>query len=324
MFAVRGVVISLAVFSVVYCAMSAAVLLMWRKLWFMQRWLRQLWFSEDRGSAARFADRLFVLRIFPIVCAIFITAALAVPSFLIFEPRSIHEQLGAVPIALAVVGLTFFLFGLGRSIAALGRASQMIHSWTREAQRLEFEGSVLVVPESLDTPAMTTAGIVRSKILLSRTVASLLTANELRAALRHEFAHVRRWDNFRKLSLRCAPFPGMRELEAAWLEASEMAADDSAVANAGEALDLASALIKLSRVIPLSPPPELTAALIANPASLIEARVKRLVEWKEYSAESGRAAIVPGLSAGAVVFSLFLFYGPLLAHVHAATEWLVR
>jgi beta-lactamase regulating signal transducer with metallopeptidase domain len=314
MFAVRGIVISLAVFAVVYCAMSAGVLLTWRKLWV----------SGGRQSASERAEGLFFLRIVPFICAIFVAVGLAAPSFLIFEPRSIHEQLGAMTIALAIAGLAFVLFGLGRAIAALGRASRMIHSWTRNAQKFESESSVFMLHGTEGGPAMTAAGILRQKILLSRGAASLLTAGELRAALKHEYAHLRRRDNFRKLCVQFAPFPGTRHLEAAWLEAAEMAADDSAVENAGEALDLASALIKLSRVVSLTPPPELTAALIHSPASLTEARVKRLVAWKEHSSDSGRSAIVPGLSAGAVALSLFVSYGHLLVHVHAATEWLVR
>lgn len=313
MFAVRGIVISLAVFVVAYCALSTAVLLTWRKGWF----------REDRFSAAGRADGLFILRIFPFVSAIFVTAALAVPSFLIFEPRSIREQLGAIPIGLAISGLAFIMFGLGRSIAAVTRTSRIIHSWTHNAQRLESETSVLILQDAEDAPAMTAAGIFHPKVLLSRAAASMLTANELRAALRHEFAHLRRRDNFRKLLLQYAPFPGVRDLEAAWLEAAEMAADDRAVENPGEALDLASALIKLSRVIPLNPPPELTAALIHSPASLVEARVRRLVAWKERP-PSRRSALRCGMSAGVVALSLFFFYGNLLVHVHAATEWLLR
>lgn len=314
MFVVRGVVISLAVFAVVYCALSVAVVLTWRKLSL----------TEGRVSAAGRADGFFALRMLPLVSAIFVTAGMTVPSFLIFEPRSIHEQLGAIPIGLAVVGLAFMLFGLGRSIAALGRVSRIVRSWMRNAQRFESETPVFVLQGSQDRPAMTAAGIFRPKVLLSGAAAAILTANELRAALRHEFAHLRRRDNFRKLCVQCAPFPGMRELETGWLEAAEMAADDRAVASTGEALDLASALIKLSRVVPLSPPPELTAALIHSPASLTEARVKRLLAWKERSPQSGQSHIRYGLSAGAVVLSLFFFYGQLLIDVHAATEWLVR
>jgi Zn-dependent protease with chaperone function len=67
----------------------------------------------------------------------------------------------------------------------------------------------------------------------------------LQTALNHEVAHVSRRDNLKKLLLRFVAFPGMSGLETAWLEATEMAADDAAVSTAGDALDLAAALIKL-------------------------------------------------------------------------------
>ena len=76
---------------------------------------------------------------------------------------------------------------------------------------------------------------------------------------------MRRRDNLKKLLLRFVAFPGMAGLEAAWLEATEMAADDAAVSNAGEALDLAAALIKLSRLGPVEAPVDLTAALVHSP-----------------------------------------------------------
>jgi len=65
-------------------------------------------------------------------------------------------------------------------------------------------------------------------------------------------AHAHRRDNLKKLLFRFCAFPGMSRLEAAWCEAEEMAADDAAVASVGDALDLASALIKLSRLAPVA------------------------------------------------------------------------
>jgi hypothetical protein len=116
----------------------------------------------------------------------------------------------------------------------------------------------------------------------------------------------------------------MTELETAWLESAELAADDCAVENASDALDLAAALIKLSRAIPLGPPAELTAALVHSPASLVDARVKRLVAWSEESPASRRCAIWCAMSGVAVAVALLASYGHLLIHVHAATEWLMR
>ena len=58
---------------------------------------------------------------------------------------------------------------------------------------------------------------------------------------------MRSWDNLKKVLISATPFPGMGSIESAWREAAELAADDAAVTNRQEALDLAAALIKLSR-----------------------------------------------------------------------------
>jgi len=156
-------------------------------------------------------------------------------------------------------------------------------------------------------------------------------AGELQAALNHEVAHVRRRDNLKKLMLRCVAFPGMTGLEAAWLEATEMAADDAAVSNAGEALDLASALVKLSRLQPVEwatvdPTIGLTAALVHGSAAVVSARVERLIAWSsDCLAPPKTFSPWYGLGAAAATVAVFLVtYGHLLVQVHMATEWLVR
>jgi Zn-dependent protease with chaperone function len=314
MFTSRGIIIALAVFAVVDCATSLALILTWRRLRV----------GTPQLSAAGRADALFVLRMLPLISAFFVTAALTVPSFLMFEPRSIHERVGIIPIGLALLGIALVLFGAVRGGAALFRASQIVAAWTQGQRVIEADNRGTVLQVCDDAPAMTAAGILRPRILLSPSTTALLSPNELQAALKHELAHVRRRDNLRKLLLECLPFPGMAELETAWLEAAEMAADNCAARNASEALDLAAALIKLSRALPLGPPAELTAALVHSPASLVDARVKRLVAWSEESPASRRSAIWWGMSVGAVMIALLASYGHLLIHVHAATEWLMR
>ena len=174
-------------------------------------------------------------------------------------------------------------------------------------------------------PALTTTGILRPKILLSGSAEFLLNGNELRTALNHELAHIRRRDNFKKMLLRFVAFPGMRGLEAAWLEASEMAADDAAVSSTADALDLAAALLKLSRLKADERSPDLTAALVRGHAAIINARVERLISWPErpeasrdFSARSILGVVLPILAVFVIT------YGSLLADVHRATEWLIR
>jgi beta-lactamase regulating signal transducer with metallopeptidase domain len=205
------------------------------------------------------------------------------------------------------------------------RASKTIAGWQSGAS-VERSGSVLLLRVSRAFPTFVAAGILRPKVLLSHRAESVLTAKELQTALRHEFAHVRRRDNLRKLLICFAPFPGMAELEASWREASEMAADDAAVSSASEALDLAAALIKLSRLGPLEPPGELMTALLHSPAESVNARVERLIAWNERrQSPAKRYSLGYALcAAAAAMLTLAVTYSELLVRVHAATEWLVR
>lgn len=320
MFALRGIVVWLAAFAVVYGATSIAVLPTWQKL---SSYLQGL-------SAPRRADALFLLRVLPLISAALITAAFAVPSFLIFEPRLVQEQMGVALVSLSLIGLAVVIVGSGRAAAALTHVSRTIADWMPaahglRARALETPGSVSVLQVSPKAPPMTLAGVFRPRILLSEAVASRLSSSEFHAALNHELAHVRRKDNLRKLLLQFVAFPGMRGLEAAWLEAAEIAADDHAISNSREALDLASALIKLSRFAPLQPPVELTAALVHTPASLVDARVKRLLAWEARSPAGPKLPIARVVIVGGIMLSALAFsYVPLLVRVHALTEWLVR
>ena len=316
MFAARGIAVSFSVFVMVYCVLSVAVCLAWRRVWTYCQ----------AHPVRRAADVLFTLRIFPFITATVITAAFTVPSFLLLEPRAIEEPMGEIPLAFGLFGALLGMFGIVNACLAVRKASRTLKAWTNGAEPVESSASIPVLRTSGRVPAMTATGIVRPKILLSRTSEFLLTANELKTALSHEIAHVRRRDNLKKLVLRFVSFPGMASLERAWLEATEMAADDAAVASVDEALDLAAALIKLSRLSPVEPSVDLTAALVHSPTSVMNARVERLIAWTE---DRRVPAPVPsswyGLSAAAATIGIFtLSYSHLLVRVHTATEWLVR
>jgi beta-lactamase regulating signal transducer with metallopeptidase domain len=179
---------------------------------------------------------------------------------------------------------------------------------------------------SAAAPPLTAAGILRPSVWLSRAAHFVLTERELQSALRHEVVHVRRRDNLRKLVLHLVAFPGTAELDSAWREATEMAADDAAVSSASEALDLAAAVIKLSRLAPLEAPAELTTALVHSPAESVNARVERLIAWTERrpSPANGYSLRYALCAAGAVVVTVAVTYSQLLVRLHAATEWLVR
>lgn len=323
MFAARGIAVSFSVFVIVYCLLSLAVACGWRRVWVRAQQL----------SLRRATDFLFALRMFPFITAALITAAFTVPSFLLLEPRAIDEPVGGISVALGACGAALAVFGLMNAAIALRKAWRAVAEWTRGAQFGESANSVPVLRISPAFPAMTATGIFRHRILLSGAAELQLTGGELQAALNHELAHVRRADNLKKLLMRFVAFPGMRGLETAWLETTEMAADDAAVATTREALDLAAALIKLSRLVPEAAARDLTAALVHGPASAVHARVERLLAWSEAGDErsvaAGKCSSLYGLACGLVAASttvamFALTYSQLLVHVHTATEWLVR
>lgn len=316
MFLTRGIAISFSVFVLVYLSLSIGISCGWRVAWaYIQR-----------RSSRTAADALFGLRILPFLAAAVITVAFALPSFLLLEPRQIDEPLGWMTLALSVFGAGIVTFGVVNSLIALGRASRTIAAWNRGAQPVAAATTVPVLRITPVMPAMTATGILRPRILLSEAAEFLLTPSELNAALNHEMAHVRRRDNLRKLILRFVPFPGMHGLERAWLESAEMAADEAAVFCADEALELASALIKLSRPNQAPPAVDLTAALVHTPASFMNARVDRLTAWSD-GQRSQRQSRSLWFGVGAAIASFALLaasYSQLLISIHAATEWLVR
>jgi beta-lactamase regulating signal transducer with metallopeptidase domain len=319
MYAIRGIAVSLSVFLMVYCALSFAVVCAWRKIW--------LWFPEQPSRHT--STVLFALRMVPLAAAALITATFTVPSFLLLEPRAIDEPMGVVLVVLGLCGAAFGAFSVVNSMIALRMASRAVSTWSVASEAIyrktKYSAPVPVMRITPAAPAMTAAGILHTKILVSKTAESLLTSRELQTALNHEMAHINRHDNFKKLLFRFAAFPGMKSLEAAWLKATEMAADDEAVSNAGEALDLAAALIKLSQLTPFDSTVDLTAALIHGTALFTSMRVKRLIDWNDNPQPSRKLSLPYGLAAAvSVMAALAAIYGHMLADIHMATEWLVR
>jgi beta-lactamase regulating signal transducer with metallopeptidase domain len=321
MFALRGIAVSFSIFILLYSALSLAVCGVWRNLRL----------GTQRHSARRCADLLFILRTIPLLVATAATFALAVPSFLLLEPRAVNEPIGVLPVILGLCGMGTLLAGIWKAAAALLRASRTVARWSSDTGvigvgRVHSMDSISVLRISGAAPPLTAAGILRPRVWLSRAAEFVLSERELLSALRHEVVHVRRRDNLRKLILRLIAFPGMVELESTWREATEMAADDAAVSSASEALDLAAAVIKLSRLAPLEAPAELTTALVNSPAESVNARVERLIAWTEpRPSPAMRYSLGYRLFAVAVVVvTLVVTYTELLVRVHAATEWLVR
>lgn len=309
MYALRGIAVSLSLFWLSYCSLSVLVVCGWQ------------YFERLRNLPPRLsANLLFAARVLPLALSAAGTLAFAAPSFLWLEPRGGDEEIGVVPLLLGVCCLVFFVAGLIRVIRAQTNTSRVISGWLRGARALDIGAVAPTFQAASSIPPLTLAGVCRPRLLLSESALALLSPDELRGAVRHEIAHMRFHDNLKKLVLRFAWFPGMSKLEKAWQQAAELAADDAAVSNESEALDLAAALIKLSRQVRSQPLPAISMGLVDDSVSF---RVSRLLNWQR-AVSTGKFHwfVIP--SALTLLLVTVAAYGPLLTQTHTITEWLVR
>lgn len=315
MFALRGIAVSLTFFVLLYCLLSAIVAVAWRAL----KWLR----TTERGLS----DLLFALRILPFVASIAITFAVVVPSFQLLEPRSastsVEEGMGAMPLAFGICALFLIAFGCFRVITAQAKTSRVVAYWLKGAQRLDSDQQGLTFLSRAETPPLTVIGFRKPKVLVSESSVALLTQEELQIALKHELAHIQFRDNLKKLIFRFCPFPGMSKLESSWCQVAELAADDAAVSKLDDAVDLAAALVKLSRLIPAHAPPVCTVGFVTGS---IKVRVARLLAWNGAAKAQPRRFLaqfaIPAVCLAASCVAVA--YGPMLVLTHEITEWLVR
>jgi Zn-dependent protease with chaperone function len=319
MFAARCIGVSLAVFVLLYVSLSLSVSWGWKLI---RRVCRP---RSARGSA----DLLFVLRMLPLAVSTLITFAVTLPSFLLLEPRATNEAIGTAPLALGLCCLILIATGITRAAMTQSRASRALMKWLdgsrlMESQITESGEAVPIFRTGNNSPSLTVAGVCAPKVLVSEAAFATLNPPELRTALRHEIAHALRYDNLKKLVFRFSAFPAMADLERAWSEQTEMAADDAAVSSFQDALDLAAALIKVSRLGPTESSSELTMALLHSSTAL-SARVQRLVRWEKRQIPGTRDRrwyALPLVAATAI--GVAMIYGPALSQMHAVTEWLVR
>jgi Zn-dependent protease with chaperone function len=229
------------------------------------------------------ARLLLVLRLLPFGLALFVVLGLCVPSYLWLEPRDIVEPVGFVCLWSAALGAAI----CGAAITRAGRAAVRSILFMRRCQRsghlvqLAAENPpAWVVEDSEDVLAL--AGIVHSRVVISRNIVDVLSLEELSVVLRHESAHRKSRDNLKRLFIFLAPgilpfWNGFRELERAWISCAEYAADEAAAAgDANRSLALASSLIHVAR---LGTNSRLSAGAISflQDASDLSVRVDRLL-----------------------------------------------
>lgn len=308
-FAVRGILVSLAFFAVVYCLVSSLVVLAWEGI-------RSIGWRPASSSA----NLLFGLRISPFAISLGISLFFTFPSFWLLERTSLDEDTGTF--ILGLCSLLILGAGLVRVLLAEARTTRAVTRW-----RLSASGSVggvirATIRASDGAPPLILVGIRRPNVMISDMAVTVLNDDELLAAVRHELGHIRSWDNLKKVSISATPFPGMSSLERAWREAAELAADDSAVTNRQEALDLAAALIKLSRFSQQWAEPALATGLVTGSSS-IGVRLERLIQWQVASRRLQRTGLWTIFVLSVMIAGIVGNYGVALVITHRLTELFV-
>jgi beta-lactamase regulating signal transducer with metallopeptidase domain len=316
MFYLRGLLVSLSVFVLLYGVTSAFVCATWPRVQSASR----------RLSPRSAANVLYALRLSPVVVSVLVVLGLCVPSFLRLEPHATGEALGAVPVILALVFMAFAALSAWRAWNAYARTERSIRYWTTCAAPLTSHSEVTCFHVVNDGPPVALAGIAKPALVISAAAAASLSPRELSRTVEHELAHLRARDNLKKLLLHACAFPFMNSLERAWLEAVEYSADSDAVHNETEALELASALVKISRLTGCGALPELASGFVEGPISLLQARVQRLIEWRAVapSAVSTRRRLDLLAATLVATAALVLAYPSLLKVAHRFTEMLVH
>jgi beta-lactamase regulating signal transducer with metallopeptidase domain len=309
MFTARGIVVALAFFSIVYCLLSSLVVLVWRGM-----------NSMGQKPSSSSADFLFGLRLFPFAASVGVACLLTLPSFWLLERRSPDEDVETL--ILALCSLLVLGAGLFRVRRAQARTRHAISLWLSQAKCSDGKAGSPMTSAASGAPPLILVGFRRPKVMVSETAVALLSEDELRVAVRHELGHMRSRDNFKKVLFSATPFPGMNGLETAWQEAAELAADDAAIANRQEALDLAAALIKLSRSFQPRPGLALATGLYSGSSS-ISTRVERLVEWRMSGADLRHSWPWPLLVLLTIVVGIASNYDVALVLTHRLTELLV-
>jgi len=327
MYEILGACLVLASWLALLAAASLPAELLWRGLAT----------AAGRWSGASRAQFLLLLRLAPLLLSLLCTLTLLIPAYVAHEPRDTAE---AVTVSLGLLAGTA-LYGLGLAAwraAGRWRATRLLlREWMARAREVRIPGiSIPACCAPHPFPVLAIVGVFRPRLFIAEQVLESLDAQEISAAAAHEIGHVVSGDTLKRgLIMLCrdllGPIPLGRILDRAWLEAAESAADEYAARRGtGAALDLASALVKLSRHIPARPADLAGAFLFAENRGRITTRVLQLTRMTGAPGRppAARMRLLPRSICAALLLivagSFLAGLNPgLLTRVHLALEFLV-
>ncbi len=241
--------------------------------------------------------------------------------------------------ALAIVSAIGLTLALWRGFRSWSATRGLKRKWLNIANEIELPGiNIPALQIAHSFPIIAVLGTFRPRLFIADQVLQCLNEEELAAAIAHECGHLAAGDNFKRALLRACRdalmiVPCGRSLDRAWSESAESAADEHAAQRSSEtALNLASALIRIARMVPSGARPEMPLAvfLVGEETRGVKARVRRLLEIASSDRISGRrnqsiVRLMPALSIFALsVLAVAIESNPqVLATVHSVIEHVV-
>ena len=274
----------------------------------------------ERLDPAKAAALMLAFRWLPGVLGLFVALCLCVPAYLRLEPLSSDEEIGFACVCLGCLALLSYLIPVARVVSNVVRSEVRLRALVRDA---EERAGLFVIRET--SPAMALAGLFHSRVVVSREVERLLTADQMDAARRHEGAHRESLDNWKRLVLEGAPIDlSGRSLRSAWSRFTEWAADDKATeGEPARSVALASALVSVARLASADCLPH--ASMLVSDGRALRARVERLLAQTKRTPQPFPVAAVVSVALTLAALAVAIAQQPAgAAIVHQLLESLVE
>lgn len=326
MYELLGISLVLASLLTINALASVAAAACWRSL---------EWPLRNRSARAR-AELLCAMRVGPPALALTSVALFLVPSYLVYEPYATGEIVSKKLAAMAIVSSLGVTLAVSRAFRSWFATRSLRREWLAGATQIRLPGIEIPAFRIVSSfPIVAVVGTFKPRLFIAESVLNTLREEELTAAIAHERGHLFAHDNFKRSLLRACRdvlmiVPCGRSLDRAWAEAAECAADEHAAQQSAEtALNLASALVKIAKMVPFGARAAvpMAAFLVGVEESRgVKARVRRLLEI----AANGRlnrgpnraiTRVLPGASVCFLVLAVAMANSPrVLLAVHAMVE----
>ncbi len=329
MYFLLGLSITLAFLLIVNMTVAMAASLFWKVIKIPAR----------RLSVHARATLIFGLRVIPVVLALVFVKAFVLPAYFIHEPQNSGEVVSAKLALIALLCVAGVVIATVRVFQTWRATHRLMKNWLSHSSQVKVEGVGLPIHCIKHAfPVLAVIGIFRPRIFVAETVLETLEDGELRAAIAHEYGHLRARDNLKRTVLRICRdlviLPIGKDLDLAWAQSAEVVADEFAAdRGASTALDLASALVKITRIVPSGVAPTLPvgAYIITDRQGDIANRINRLMRAVDDRAgirrDRRRWVSSPGFILTATSVALLAFHlsdQRLLLTTHEAIERFVK